>query len=177
MLARTTTIALAAVAIATSGAIAGPPLPDPSTMLRPGSLTPGVGPNQPVQVSGTCAHSEPIRDASGQIYEGLVVCGSQRETTFTFVSDGPGTNYAVRMTAPAAHCSPIQYQVWTPGAGGSMYGKTRFLNRTESEIVPIGSSFTRGNNTVAIRVLGKISGCNAGAISSWGGQVELLHMP
>jgi hypothetical protein len=58
-----------------------------------------------------------------------------------------------------------------------MYGKTRFMNRTESEVVPIGNSFGRGNITVAIRVLGKIEGCNVGAISSWGGVVELVYLP
>jgi len=174
---RTSTIALVALAIVSSNANAGPPRAEPSTMLRPGNLTTGVGPNQPVQIQGTCTHSEPIRDVSGQIVDGLVICANPRDTTFTFVSDGPGTNYALRMTAPAGHCSPIQYQIWTPGAGGSMYGKTRFMNRTEREVVPIGNSFARGNITVAIRVLGKMEGCNTGAISSWGGQVELFYMP
>jgi|GEM_PF-4667824 len=177
MITRTSTIALAAFAIATLNAHAGPPRQDPGTTLRPGNLTPGVGPNQPVQVNGTCTHSAPVRDNAGQVYEGLVVCANPRDATFTFVSEGPGTNYALRMTAPAAHCSPIQYQIWTPGEGGSVYGKTRFLNRTESEVVPIGNSFARGNITVAIRVLGKMEGCNVGAISSWGGVVELVYLP
>lgn len=177
MIIRASTIALVAVALVASNVHAGPPRPDPGTTLQPGNMTRGVGPNQPVQIYGTCTHSEPIRDANGQIYDRLVVCSTPRDPTFTFASDGPGTNYALKMTAPDAHCSPVQYQVWTPGPGGSMYGKTRFMNRTESEVVPIGNSFGRGNITVAIRVLGKIEGCNVGAISSWGGVVELVYLP
>jgi hypothetical protein len=55
-----------------------------------------------------------------------------------------------------------------------MLGKTqRFLNAGERDIVSVGNNFPVGNNTVIIRAIGQMGGCNVGAMHSWGAIVDV----
>ncbi|MFN9779950.1 MAG: hypothetical protein ACK55V_08580 [Alphaproteobacteria bacterium] len=120
----------------------------------------------PAQIGATCDSSSRIPNSQ------WTTCESLTEATYTFFSAGPGTPYSLSMTAPSGHCSSVSYQVWS--RGGAMLGKTqRFLNAGEREVVGIGSGFPAGNNTVVIRAIGQMGGCNVGAMHSWGAIVDV----
>ena len=121
-----------------------------------------------VQVSGQCEVSDRIPNSQ------WTTCGAQHDATVKFSSRGPDTTYTATFTAPTTHCSAVNYQVWSVRDANLMYGKTvRFLNAGETETVSIGSGFPRGNQTVAIRVLGQMGGCNEGRMASWAALVDI----
>jgi hypothetical protein len=120
----------------------------------------------PAQIGATCESSSRIPNSQ------WTTCESRTPATYTFYSAGPGIPYSLSMTAPSGHCSSVSYQVWS--RGGAMLGKTqRFLNAGEREVVGIGSTFPTGNNTVVIRAVGQMGGCNVGAMQSWGAIVDV----
>jgi hypothetical protein len=120
----------------------------------------------PAQIGATCESSSRIPNSQ------WTTCESRTPATYTFYSAGPGIPYSLSMTAPSGHCSSVSYQVWS--RGGAMLGKTqRFLNAGEREVVGIGSTFPTGNNTVVIRAVGQMGGCNVGAMHSWGAVVDV----
>jgi hypothetical protein len=171
-----TTIGLAALS---ASAVAGPGAPPPPPVAMPsgsGPVATPVGPTatpvQWAQVSGTCERSDRIPNTQ------WTTCATPRDAIFTFRSDGEPTMYGLKITAPSAHCSAVNYQVWSTSGPEHMYARTQeFLNAGESELVQIGNEFPRGNVAVAIRVLGQVGGCNTGAMQGWGARVELVVIP
>lgn len=169
-------VSLAALTAEASADQVATPVPPVAMPSGQGPVATPVGPTatpvQWAQLSGTCEVSDRIPNSQ------WTTCGTRRDAVFTFRSDGVPTMYGLKITAPPAHCSAVNYQVWSTTNANQMYGKTqRFLNAGESEIVPIGNEFPRGNVTVAIRVLGQMGGCNVGAMQSWGATVELVVIP
>ncbi|MFM9862874.1 MAG: hypothetical protein ACKVRO_04645 [Micropepsaceae bacterium] len=125
-----------------------------------------------IRVSGGCEASDRIPNSQ------WTTCAARADTTFTFNAAGVGTMYALRIAAPSTHCSAVNYQVWSVTDRNRMFGKTRrFLGAGENEIVNIGNDFPPGNQTVAIRVLGQMGGCNEGRMESWAAFVELVVIP
>jgi hypothetical protein len=120
----------------------------------------------PAQIGATCESSSRIPNSQ------WTTCESRTAATYTFYSAGPGVPYSLSLTAPSGHCAPVSYQVWS--RGGAMLDKTqRFLNAGEREVVSVGSNFPVGNNTVVIRAIGQMGGCNVGAMHSWGAIVDV----
>lgn len=120
----------------------------------------------PAQIGATCDSSSRIPNSQ------WTTCESRTPTTYTFYSAGPGIPYSLSLTAPSGHCAPVSYEVWS--RRGVMLGKTqRFLNAGERDIVSVGSNFPVGNNTVIIRAIGQMGGCNVGAMHSWGAIVDV----
>lgn len=125
-----------------------------------------------VLVSGTCEVSDRIPNSQ------WTTCGARVDATVKFYSRGPDTTYTATFTAPPEHCSAVNYQVWSLRDPNLMHGKTRrFLNAGESETFSIGNGFPRGNQNVAIRVLGLMGGCNEGRMESWAAAVNIMPTP
>ena len=130
----------------------------------------------PTQIGATCQASDPI--ATGTPGVTYTTCGVVNDPRFSFQSEGPGTQYALKITAPPTHCSAVNYQVYATYDLNRLLGRTQnFLEPGQSEIVPVGNDYARGLQVVAIRVLGKVGGCNQGRMSGWSGLVELVIIP
>jgi hypothetical protein len=131
---------------------------------------------EPTQIGASCQASDPIVTGTpGLTY---TTCGVADDPRFSFQSEGPGTQYGLKFTAPPTHCSAVNYQVYATYDLNHLLGRTQnFLEPGQSEIVPVGNDYARGTQVVAIRVLGKVGGCNQGRMSGWSGLVELVIIP
>ena len=144
-----------------------------AAIAGPGQIGMPVGPGVPVSIGTTCEISDTIPSNPP-----MTTCGVRMDPRFSFASDGPGTQYGIKVTAPPAHCSPVNYQIYATYDLNLLLGRTaNFLNGGQSEIIPIGNSFARGEQVVAIRALGKVAGCNQGRMQSWGAILELVVIP
>lgn len=90
-------------------------------------------------------------------------------------------SYAVRISAPSAHCSPIKYILRrvSPAGRDVVVGETKsgwygFLQPGQSEDVDIGRSWGPGEHTILIAALGIVDGCNTGQMQSFGVNAELV---
>lgn len=115
-------------------------------------------------------------------------------------SDGTSTIYALRLTAPPTHCSPVKYVVafppppppdpgtviayavptapLTPYEGGDNHiSRTGVLQPGESATVDIGRGYARGTTPLMIMVIGLIEDCNAGQLHNWGVSVAPIIVP
>lgn len=119
----------------------------------------------------------------------FVLCESgQGGPRYTFSFPAPsisGVNaavrYAFRISAPAAHCSPVKYVLRrvSPAGRDTVVGETKsgwygFLQPGQSEDVDIGATWGPGQHTILIAVLGLVEGCNTGQLSRWGVNLELV---
>lgn len=92
----------------------------------------------------------------------------------TLNSDGMEANYDLKFTAPPAHCSPVTYMVALSSDPGTIFASTAFLNPNESQQINIGRGFGPGPVTLYVFASGKVEGCNAGELHSWGATVETI---
>lgn len=97
----------------------------------------------------------------------------------TFSINAEATHYWVSIKAPHEHCSAAQYHLFQRDASGGFYriGGTRFLNAGEFEEIAIPDALPRGETVFQIGVIGKVGGCNQGAMSSWGAYVTPMIVP
>jgi hypothetical protein len=98
-----------------------------------------------------------------------------REVPFTFSSDGLGTQYAIRLQAPASHCSAVRYTL--NSSDGRTLGSTDFLSAGETTWVPVGNNLTPGVHRISIVAQGTTGGCNAGRLQSWGVDAAATVVP
>lgn len=98
-----------------------------------------------------------------------------REVPFSFSSDGPGAQYAIRLQAPAGHCSAVRYILVS--SNKRTLGSTGFLNAGESNWVPVGNNLARGVHRVSILAEGTTGGCNVGRLQSWGVDASATLIP
>jgi hypothetical protein len=126
-----------------------------------------------VRVQGICQDSQllPQFDPSMPRY---TTCAQHPQTSFSLDSDGVGTEYGLQVTTPREHCSKVQYQAWI---GDRMLGKGTFMGPGETQFIPLGNSFARGNHRFDIRVLGEVGGCNQGRMHSWAAFVAIVIIP
>ena len=109
-----------------------------------------------------------------RLVEGQVSCDTH--ALYRFQSMSADHNYALELTAPATHCSPVQYRVLENGSRAFL-GSSRYLQPGESQVVEIGNGFPRGINKVMIVAWGKVEGCNTGVMHSWGVNVHPVELP
>jgi hypothetical protein len=149
----------------------------------------------PLPAAAQSTYLETTCSASGLVAGGATC---DRGVLYDLVSDGSSTIYSLRLTAPATHCSPVQYVVaWPPPppppegtlyavpatplqpfAGGTNYlGETGVLGPGQSGTVDLGRGYPRGPNQLMIMVIGPVQDCNVGAIHSWGVQVQPVIVP
>jgi hypothetical protein len=95
---------------------------------------------------------------------------------FSFTSDGPTAEYALKLTAPSTHCALTTYVVSTLPDGFVAVGYTPLINANESSVVNVGSGYPAGPVTLYIQASSQIGGCNVGAIHSWGVTVEAMRV-
>lgn len=108
-----------------------------------------------------------------QLAGGVTTCNTS--ATYQFLSSGPGQTYGLELTAPASHCSQVAYRVLAPGTR-QLLGATGFLSAGESRLAEIGAGFAAGVTRVLIVADGRIGGCNAGRLGSWGVSVHPVLM-
>jgi hypothetical protein len=101
-----------------------------------------------------------------------VSCGSTGQVctnaaAFTVNAPG-GTPVSVVLKVPDSHSSPVRYTV-IPAFGPKI--STNFLNSGQSQTVQLGS-LVRGTHAFLITGTGKVGGCNAGRLGSWGVDVN-----
>jgi hypothetical protein len=133
-----------------------------------------------------CRHSSRI---PGVDRRDFVLCeGGQGGPRYRFSSRraplsgiGATTHFALRISAPTAHCSPIKYVVRrvSPPGTDRLVGETKsgwygFLQPGQSEDVDIGRDWGPGEHEVLIAALGVVEGCNTGQMNSFGVNVELV---
>lgn len=107
----------------------------------------------------------------------LVTCNGY--ATVTLNSTSPDLLYALRLTAPSAHCSPVSYGVTRApyATGADALGATGALNGGMSEFVYLGRNWAPGAYPLRVSATGYVAGCNTGALGSWGVNWEVVIVP
>jgi hypothetical protein len=100
----------------------------------------------------------------------LTTCDGHADVTLSVDRDPSGEQeWAIRLKAPARHCSPVSYAVGLPPAtGGNVLGMTRLLRAGESDFIYLGRDFPTGRYPFRITATGYVEGCNTGRLQSWG---------
>jgi cellulase/cellobiase CelA1 len=101
----------------------------------------------------------------------LTTCDGHADVTLSVDNDAYGTQeWAIRLKAPAGHCSPVSYAVGLPpyATGANVVGITRILRAGESDFIYLGRGFRTGRYPFRITATGYVEGCNTGRMQSWG---------
>jgi hypothetical protein len=104
-------------------------------------------------------------------YVGVSKCRSSGQicgTTATYSFESSGGNTQLEIQASRNHCSAVKYVIMS----GDAVKTTRFLNAGESAIVNLGE-LPAGPQKVSIGAIGRLGGCNTGAVGSWGSFVQV----
>lgn len=91
----------------------------------------------------------------------------------------PGAIQGLRLTAPAAHCSPVAYSVVRApyATGADVIASTGILRAGQSETLTLGRNFAAGNHPLRLIANGVVEGCNAGQMQSWGVNWQFVIIP
>ena len=101
------------------------------------------------------------------------LCEPPFQQTVQVPSGGRVTSVAY--TAPAGHCSPVRIHVLLDG---TEIGSTDFLDPNESsELALFSDPIRKGSVVLGYRAEGRVGGCNAGLLLSWGGSIVTTVTP
>lgn len=89
-------------------------------------------------------------------------------------ADSTDANFDLKFTAPPAHCSKVNFMVALSRDPGTIFASTAFLDANESQQINIGRGFGPGPVSLYVFASGRIGGCNAGVMHSWGATVEVI---
>ena len=121
-------------------------------------------------------------------HQAVTCAGSTRQGAFTTCEGhaavtlsvaAPGAIQGIRLTAPAAHCSPVAYSVLRApyASGADVLASTGILRAGQSETLTLGRAFGAGHHPLRLIANGVVEGCNAGQMHSWGVNWDFVIIP
>jgi hypothetical protein len=139
---------------------------DAQDQIAPGALRPTNGQEFIVTCAGHSGRE--FADVVGGEVRYKLRCNGFAMMTLN--SDGPGTMWEVRLTAPITHCAEVQYEI-----DGH---RTQPLGPGESELVPLRPwSWTRGAHRLSIGAWALPGGCVRDQFLSFGVFAEPAVIP
>ncbi len=122
----------------------------------------------------TIVRAEMFAITTGVFGVNCVSTGQTCDPPATLVIGDPAKAIKVRKfvyDASAAHCSSGRILI---DLDGQRVGKMRFVNRNERATLQTSLRVRPGTHVLSFRFQGKVGGCNAGAVSGWGGQITVV---
>jgi hypothetical protein len=125
-------------------------------------------------LASTAAHAEKLTISTGVFGIACTSTGQVCDPPLTLTVGDPTTAIKVKKfiyDAPPEHCSSGRILI---ELDGRQIGKMRFVSRLEQAKLRKRVRLAPGTHTFAFRFEGKVGGCNAGAVSGWGGEIILI---
>lgn len=124
-----------------------------------------------VALAVTPAGAEIVTVSTGEFVIDCTSTGQLCEPPATLVIGDPARRTTLRKlvyVASAAHCSAGRLLI---DLDGRRFGLMRFVVGKETSTLRKRRVLRPGSHTLAFRFEGRVGGCNAGAVSGWGGNV------